>query len=182
MALLATFLLLLASAFPASGADNLPPIAQIVSPTNHTEFRWGDGVGRFLVGVHVSDPEAAIDRVQIEVNDQIVITNRLGDYEVDFGFIQPESGEIKLTVTDDQGLIVTDIITFTAVQLPWFPNVLLQIFPQGDRLVISASHAGPGFLQESSDWLKWSDVARLDTNEFVITPNASRRFYRIRFE
>ena len=163
----------------AGAADNLPPVAQIVSPTNHTEFRWSDAVGRFLVAVHVSDPEGSIDRVQVAVNDKVIVTNRLGDYELDFGYIQPPSGQIKLTVTDDQGLVATDMITFTAVQ-EWFPGGLLHISRQGDHLLITSTSTGPGFLQESGDWVQWSNVARMDTNQFVIIPSANRRFYRVR--
>ena len=150
-----------------------------MSPTNHTEFRWSDAVGRFFVAVHVSDPEGSIEQIQIEVNDQIIVTNRLGNYDVDFGPIQPPSGQIKLTVTDEHGLVATDMITFTAVQV-FFG--LLQISRQGDHLLITTSGTAPGFLQESSDWLQWINLARFDTNQFVIRPSADRRFYRIRLE
>jgi hypothetical protein len=166
----------------AGGAENLPPLAQIISPTNHTEFRWSDGVGLFLVAVHVADPEGSVEQVQVQVNDRTITTNRLGDYELDFGHYQPESGQIKVTVTDDHGLIATDTITFTAVQEPWFPGGLLQIYREGDHLIIMSSGTGAGFLQESSDWVQWSNVARLDTNQFVIIPSADRRFYRVRVE
>jgi hypothetical protein len=171
-----------ASIAAGDGIQNLPPIAQIVSPTNHTEFRWSDGKGRFLVTVHVFDPDGSIEQVRVEVNDKTIITNRLGDYELDFDYYQPESGQIKLTVTDDQGLIATDTITFTAVRIPWFPTMVLQIFWQGDQLVLMSSANGPAVLEESSDWVHWSNLARLNTNQFAITPSANRRFYRVRFD
>jgi hypothetical protein len=120
--------------------------------------------------------------VQVDVNDKIIVTNRLGDYELDFDFYQPAPGQIKLTVIDDQGLVATDTITFTAVQIPWFPGGALQIWPHGDQLLITTSGTAPGFLQESADWIQWSNVARLDTNRFVITPSASPRFYRVKVE
>jgi hypothetical protein len=115
------------------------------------------------------------------MNDQIIVTNRLGDYEVDFDFVQPESGQIKLTVIDDQGLIATDTVSFTSVQVG-FSFVTLQIFPQNDHLLITSSNTGLGFLQESNDWLQWTDVALLDTNRFVIPLTANRRFYRVHFQ
>lgn len=95
---------------------NIPPVANIISPTNGTQFYIGDQTSILGVGNDSEDGQLSNLAWEITRPDNSVFTASGSSFNFQFTLVG--SYTIKLTATDSEGATGTKQITVTAIEEP----------------------------------------------------------------
>lgn len=148
------FCLLAFSAFSGCTPDEndagtgIPPVCNIISPEDGTEFKWGDAI---IIRGEAEDEDGIISDVLLEINGTAVENVKMipFEYEVEEQYVSPGIMSIRLTVTDNSQLTASDEISVTVGDVPESPVCEIQSPEDGaefefeDEIRITGSGSDP---------------------------------------
>ena len=152
----------------------LPPIVEILSPTNGWRTEVSDAIPPLEISVRAFDPDGTLASTRVYLDGQPVATNSLSEFST-YPWLPTAEGEHRITAIaeDHNGLLSTNTITFHVKQLPG--PMALEIFRSGPDLMI---RYGGGRLQTSTDLRTWFDLP--GPNPYTIPSDGAQfRFYRV---
>jgi hypothetical protein len=159
--------------------EDLPPVAQILFPTNGAHFVFGDGLPPFQISARAYDPDGFLKSATLILDGVTILqTNSVQIEYLDFPPTSPYSEgthRIDIVAEDMDGLRTTNGISYTARSIP-FPGPLG--LTKGPNNTISISGIW-GILEESEDLRSWNAVPGTE-NPRIIVADRSRRYYRCR--
>lgn len=152
----------------------LPPIVEILSPTNGWRTEVSDAVPQLEISVRASDPDGLLTSTRVYLDSQPIATNSQSQFSV-YPWLPTAEGEHHITAIaeDSDGLLSTNTITFHIKHLPG--PIILEIIRTGPDLSV---RYGGGRLQTSTDLRTWLDLPAAP-NPYPIPRDAPSRFYRV---
>ena len=155
---------------------SMPPVAQILWPTNGTEIRVSDAIEPFVIRVRAFDPDGFLEKVVVDLDGVALSTNSAGNFVVQQQG-PPSFGEHRLTVTatDQTGFIASETVTFQVINVAQGPIMLRRV---GGEWVVE--YIGVR-LQVSEDLRTWSD-AHVGGGQFRLNATAPRQFFRAAYQ
>jgi uncharacterized delta-60 repeat protein len=154
----------------------LPPVVEILTPTNGMVIEMSDVVVPLEIRVRTADPDGNLRQVVVELDGVAISTNTAtGEFVVSTEM--PREGEhaLKVTASDQAGLTNSETVKFRVRVIP-FPGPL-QVRRVGNEIIIS--YTG-GTLQASADLRAWAPV-QSGGGEFRANLSERYQFFRVRF-
>ena len=162
---------------------NLPPVVEITFPTNGMHLAIDDAIPPLDITVTAFDPDGFLEGVRLELDGELLTNSPAGHFT--FRVWAPtEEGEHHLTAIaiDETGSTSTNTVTFTIENLPWPPEVEIEI--QGNGAEVLLRFTNGTLLLSSPDLINWNEVSGpfAVTNDYsyhLITPAAGQhQFFR----